>query len=123
MPKKILNIVLALLLMVAITGFTISKHYCGNHLFSVSVFKTEKCRCGDKCKDCHTIFKQVKISDNYSVPEVVNSGTPTSFDLHSVSSIELITFTHSVLSATFFFIKAPPFSSKNPIALLQSFRC
>jgi hypothetical protein len=120
MLKKVVHIALVLLLTAATTGFTISKLYCGNHLVAISIFKPVKCNCGDK--DCHTNIKQIKVTDNYSVSEVVHSGIPTSFDLPSVSSIALVTFTHPALAATFFSIKAPPFSSKNPIALLQSFR-
>ena len=120
MLKKIAHIALILLLTVATTGFTISKHYCGNYLVAVSIFKSVKCTCGDM--DCHTDIRQIKVSDNYSAPEVIHSGAPTSIDLPSVSFIELVTFTHPALSSAFFFLKAPPFSAKDPIALLQSFR-
>ena len=120
MLKKIAHIALILLLTVATTGFTISKLYCGNHLVAISIFKSIKCDCGDK--DCHTNVKQIKVSDNYAAPEVIHSGASTSFDLPAVSFIELVTFTHPALSSAFFFLKAPPFSAKNPIALLQIFR-
>ena len=121
MLKKIAHIVLILLLTVATTGFTISSHYCGNHLVAVSIFKLDKCNCGDK--DCHTDVRQIKVSDNYSTPEAIHSVAPTSIDLPSVVLVEIITFTHSSLSSAFFFLKAPPFTAKNPIALLQSFLC
>lgn len=120
MLKKIAHIALILLLTVATTGFTISSHYCGNHLVAVSVFKLDKCDCGNK--DCHTNVKQIKVTDNYSAPEIIHSGTSTSFDLPTVSFIELVTFTHPALSSAFFFLKAPPFSEVNPLALLQTFR-
>lgn len=120
MLKKIVHIVLILLLTVATTGFTITKHYCDNHLVAVSIFKTVKCACGDK--DCHTDIRQIKVSDNYSAPEVIHSGAPTSFDLPSVVLVEFEAFTHPALSSAFFSIKAPPFTAKNHIALLQSFR-
>ena len=120
MLKKIAHIALILLLTVATTGVTISSHYCGNHLVAVSIFKSVKCDCGDK--DCHTDIRQIKVSDNYSAPEAIHSGAPTSFDLPSAVFVEIVTFTHPSLSSAFFFIKAPPFVAKNPIELLQSFR-
>lgn len=121
MLKKIAHIAMILLLTVATTGFTISKLYCGNHLVEVSIFKLIKCGCGDK--DCHTNVKQIKVSDNYSAPEVIHSGASTSFDLPLVGFIELETLTRPALSSAFFCVKAPPYSAKNPIALLQSFLC
>ena len=122
MLKKIAHIVLILLLTVATTGFTISSHYCGNQLVAVSIFKLDKCNCGDK--DCHTDVRQIKVSDNYSAPEAIHSDALTSIDLPSVSFLELITLTHPALtSSAFFSVKAPPYSAKNPIALLQSFLC
>jgi len=122
MLKKIAHIALILLLTVATTGFTISRHYCGNQLVAVSIFKLDKCTCGDK--DCHTDIRQIKVSDNYSAPETIHSDAPTSIDLPSVSFIEFVTLTHPALTSyAFFSIKAPPHTAKNPIALLQSFLC
>lgn len=123
MLKKIVHIVLVLLLTVATTGFTINKHYCGNHLFSVSVFKAEKCDCGDKCKDCHTNVKQVKVSDNYSAPEVLHPEAQTSADIFFVYTSEFLFSTYPVVASTVVFLKAPPPGYQNFFALYQSFRC
>jgi hypothetical protein len=121
MLKKIADIALILLLIVATTGITIGRHYCGNHLVAVSLFKWDHCGCGDK--DCHTVIRQIKISDTYSEPELIHSTTLTSLELPSIIVVDFGSFTHPELSATFFFIKAPPLSAKNPFAFLQSFRC
>jgi len=123
MLKKIVHIVLVLLLTVATTGFTISKHYCGEHLFSVSIFSAEKCSCGNQCKDCHTNIKQVKVSDNYSAPEVIHPEAPTSTDVLFVYNNGFSTFTYPTIITTFFLLKAPPPGAQNPLALFQSFRC
>ena len=121
MLKKIAHIALIILLTVATTGFTISRHYCGNHLVAVSIFKTVKCACGDK--DCHTDIRQIKVSDNYSAPEVIHSDAPTSIDLPSVVFVEFVAFTHPTFSPAFFSIKAPPLSAKDTFAFLQTFLC
>ena len=121
MLKKIAHITLILLMVVATTGFTINKHYCGKHLVSVSYVKMGRCTCGDK--DCHTEIKLMKVTDNYSASELIHTGNPTSFYLPVVIYVETTALVGVALTSAYFFIKAPPNSSKNPFALLQTFRC
>jgi hypothetical protein len=121
MLKKITHITLILLLIVATTGVTISRHYCGNHLVAVSLFKTDKCACGDK--DCHNVLKQIKVTDHYSVSEVLHSAVPISFDLPAFV-FEGFTFPfHASSSYAFLFFKPPPLHNEKTLYLLQSFRC
>lgn len=120
MLKKIAHLAMIVLLTVATTGFTISKLYCGNRLIAISIFKSIKCNCGDK--DCHTNIKLIKVSDNYSAPEVIHCGVSSWFDIPVVGFIELASYKHPALSSAFFSNKAPPFFKKNPIELLQFFR-
>ena len=123
MLKKIIHIVFGILLIVATTGFTISKHYCGNHLFSVSIFKADNCGCGDKCKDCHTDLKVVKVTDNFPAPDAIHPDAPTTADLFTVYNIDFSFFTSSAITTAFALLKAPPPGNQNFFALLQSFRC
>ena len=48
--------------MISTTGFTISKHYCGNNLISVSVFTEAEfcCEEGDCCKNENTSVEPIK---------------------------------------------------------------
>ena len=123
MLKKIVHIVFGILLVVATTGFTISKHYCGNHLFSVSIFKADKCGCGDNCKDCHTILKLVKVTDNYSAPDAIHPDAPISAALFTVNPIDFSFFTSPAVTTAFTLLKAPPPGTRNSFAFLQTFRC
>ena len=123
MLKKIIHIVFGILLIVATTGFTITRHYCGNQLFSVSIFKADKCGCGDKCKDCHTNQKLVKVTDNFPAPDVTHPDAPTTTDLSIVYNIDFSTFTFPAVTTAFTLLKAPPPGNQNAFALLQSFRC
>jgi len=123
MLKKIIHIVFGILLIVATTGFTISKHYCGNHLFSVSIFSVDKCGCGDKCKDCHTNLKLVKVTDNFSAPDAVHPDAPISADLFTAFNSDFSFFTSPAVTTAFVLLKAPPPGNQNSFALLQSFRC
>jgi hypothetical protein len=121
MLKRITHIALILLLIVATTGVTISRHYCGNYLIAVSLFKSVKCACGDK--DCHNEIKQIKVTDNYSASEVLHSSNPLSIEIPSVVFAGLGVFHNPAYSSSFFFIKAPPLQYEKTLSLLQSFRC
>src|ERR1035437_2636133 len=121
MLKKITHITLILILIMATTGVTISRHYCGNHLVAISLFKSVKCACGDK--DCHNVLKQIKVTDNYSASEVLHSDAPISFDLPSFVFEGLTYPTYAGYSFAFFFLKSPPLHDEKTLYLLQSFRC
>jgi hypothetical protein len=123
MLKKITHIVFGLLLIVATSGFTISKHYCGNQLFSVSILHAKVCNCGDKCKDCHTDIIQVKVYDDFAAPDVLHPEAPTTSDLFIISNIDFSTFTFPAITTAYYLLKAPPPGNQNTFALLQSFRC
>jgi hypothetical protein len=115
--------VFGILLIVATTGFTISKHYCGNQLSSVSIFNAEKCGCVGLCHHCHTVIKQVKVADDYSAPDAIHPDAPFSTDLNFVYNIDLSNFTFPSASTSYILLEAPPPGKQNPFALLQSFRC
>jgi len=59
--KKISNIILAIILLVSTTGFTLSKHYCGGKLESVEV-NAEAESCCDSPYCCHTETEFNKLS-------------------------------------------------------------
>ncbi|MDP4184584.1 MAG: hypothetical protein Q8862_05410 [Bacteroidota bacterium] len=65
MIKKVSHIILALLLILATAGLTISKHYCGNNLVSVSLSGQDKSCCGDNCGCCHTKTTHVQVSETF----------------------------------------------------------
>jgi hypothetical protein len=123
MLKKFVHILFGVLLIVATTGFTISKHYCGNQLFSVSIFKADNCDCGNKCKDCHTDLKVVKVTDNFATPDAIHPDMPSTADLFTVNNLDFSFFTSPAITTAFILMKAPPPGNQNSFALLQSFRC
>ena len=123
MLKKFVHILFGILLIVATTGFTISKHYCGNQLFSVSIFKADNCGCGNKCKDCHTDLKVVKVTDNFATPDAIHPDMPSTADLFTVYNLDFSFFTSPAITTAFILMKAPPPGNQNSFALLQSFRC
>lgn len=64
MFRKLLNILISVLLLVSTTGFSISKHYCGDHLVSVKVFvQDEQCCSMPDC--CHTESSFAQLDDDF----------------------------------------------------------
>ena len=67
MLKKISQIFLAILFMVTTMGMTVSKHYCGSSLQSVSVFSEIDPCCDMDTGCCHDEQVNIEIEDDYSV--------------------------------------------------------
>lgn len=66
MLRKTGHIILLILFMVSTMGMTISKHYCGDHLKSVSILSpTDKC-CDIPVGCCHDENISIEIEKDYS---------------------------------------------------------
>jgi hypothetical protein len=80
MLKRISHIVLSVLLLASTMGLTISKHYCGDSLISISVLIEAEscCETGDCCHD-ETNFYQV--DDDFSQASVSESLVSAEIDL------------------------------------------
>ncbi|MFB6318587.1 hypothetical protein [Saccharicrinis sp. FJH54] len=71
--RLIVNIAVSLMMIVATTGITISKHYCHNHLVDVSVnHHSDKC-CDTGCNSCKDEVSSYKVTDNFLGPDVMAS--------------------------------------------------
>lgn len=65
MFRKILNSIVIVALIIGTTGVSISKHYCGNTLVSVSLNHQDK-GCGMKGNCCHSETVLYKVTDNFA---------------------------------------------------------
>jgi len=65
MIRKTINILFILLWTITTTGFTISRHYCGDMLVSVSVNNDAKSCCGSENGCCHNENQRFEIKDNF----------------------------------------------------------
>lgn len=66
--KNIVTFILALVVLFSTTGFTISKHYCGNNLVSVTINDNAKSCCDSALGNCcHTENKHYQVQDDFSV--------------------------------------------------------
>jgi hypothetical protein len=81
MLKKTGHIILTLLVLVATTGLTFSKHYCGNELKSVKFFSEAKLCCSGPCKCCHNETVTVKISDDFSANSFLFDFCQSAFEI------------------------------------------
>jgi hypothetical protein len=65
--KSFSHIILSILLLIATTGLSYSKHYCGNELKSVSIYSEAKSCCDGPCNCCHNESGTIKVTDNFSL--------------------------------------------------------
>lgn len=70
MIKNIGHIVFAIFMLVTTAGVTISKHYCGNNLQSISVVLEAKNCCDIPSGCCHNEEVTLKIQDDFS-PSII----------------------------------------------------
>lgn len=125
MIKKTTHIIIAAILILATTGFTISRHYCMGSLVSVSINHTSKDCCGNgHCNKCHNESQVFKVSADFltslshaseaSVFHVLFTSADVAFDLLNSNNSSIFQITP--------LIKWKPTCSDRS-ALLQIFRC
>lgn len=68
MFRAILNIIIAANLFVTTTGFTISRHYCGDELSSIAIDHKAPSCCDSSCHKCHTEEHFVKLKQDLTTP-------------------------------------------------------
>ena len=90
MIKKVGNIVIILLLLVATGGIPITRHYCGSAEVSFSVYSTPKLCCDRNCDKCHDVLKFSKVNDDFEATFSITTQSLTDvFTLHASSFISL----------------------------------
>lgn len=125
MLKRITHIIMALFLMVATTGVTLSMHYCGGELVSTSINKEAKTCCDGTGGCCENKTVHFEVEDDYVSPvQVTNIQTieldilfpilfVLNFDLSIDEEIEQVAFYDS----------SPPPTIQTRLALLQTYLC
>ena len=90
MIKRISNIVIIILLLVATGGIPVTRHYCGSAEKSLSVFSTPKDCCNSHCAKCHNVFKFTKVNDNFEAGSTISAQSITELTtLHAAFFINL----------------------------------
>jgi hypothetical protein len=125
MFRKLIHLVLTFTLILATSGITVTRHYCGDKLESISVNSIHKSCCGANCPFCHNITHSYKVKDNFYASDF-------KIDTSKVINLNWLAFpTHPVLS----FVRNPfsgkqdfsplilPITSGPSLEFLQEFRC
>jgi len=125
MLQKIIHIALALLLLVSTTGVTISMHYCGDDLISMSVTGEVESCCADDCGCCENESIHLEVEDDYVSPIIVQSNTSVELDILFpvlfMLSAELSTEVN--VTAKHFNDTSPPLTLQKRLSLLQTYLC
>ncbi len=73
MIKRVGNIVIMMLLLIATGGIPITRHYCGSDEHGFSVYSTPKSCCNGHCDKCHNVFKFSKVDDAFEAESSVTT--------------------------------------------------
>ena len=83
MLKGVLNTIVLIILLITTTGFTISRHYCGDSLVSVAIDREAEPCCEDDTGDCCHNESETFILEGDFMPVIFN------YDFHELTVIEL----------------------------------
>ncbi|NQU35201.1 MAG: hypothetical protein HQ521_18400 [Bacteroidetes bacterium] len=120
MFKKISHILFALIILITSVGVTVSKHYCGSTLKSVSVIVAPEpcCEIPDGC--CHDESITIKMENDFSVTSFFVDFTQLALELPAM--VELIQDEYSGFEPiTRFIHKPPPLTTQTVLSYLQSY--
>lgn len=124
--KRATVILLLVSYLIPAIGITVSAHYCGGKLASVSLelLGTEKCKCGSKKmkKDCcKTKTCTFKIKDEQQQTPQLAIDFSKSFSVHhAIIQNETNSFFSSTVEAELYKHHSPPLLLKQPLYILNS---
>jgi len=126
MFRKLMHISISILLLTVTAGFSISKHYCGPRLVSVSVnHEAESCCDMEGTSNCcHNETKSFQLDEDFTTSSVYQNDSLKSIDLFIVNLI--ITDLHSVsedYQQVFVPESPPPKDTQTVLSRLQSYLC
>jgi len=120
MIKKATHIIMILFLLLATSGITISKHYCGSNLRSVSLI-TVPDPCCDTEGCCHTDTDIFQVKDDFSISALNFDFDNVSVDVLPVKYIVSTPGLADKMAKNIYHdIHSPP-GIRNVLALVQSF--
>jgi len=123
--KRTGNIIVILLLLVATSGVSITRHYCGQSFVSFSLFSTPKPCCGSDCNKCHNENSFNKVTDNFTISSseagksvITINPIQTNFIIVLSELLPAIPIAVTINSRKFLFLKTGEF----PVSF-GNFRC
>ena len=126
MLRKTTNIVLILLWTITTTGFTISKHYCGERLVSVTInHSLDTSCCGPERGCCHNEKESIQLKNDYiAAQEFEELSTPEQENLFPVIYSYISNIPVKIKDQTKYYRNShPPPKLSVILSELQTFRC
>ena len=87
MTRKILHISISVILLVATTGITVSKHYAGGKLFSVSITGEAKSCCEHDCDCCDNSVDTYRLTADYIISANTYPADEPVVDLRDINNV------------------------------------
>lgn len=124
MFRNIFHIILTLFLIISISGFSISKHYCGHQLVSVKINQEAKACCDDTGGCCHNQTDFFQLDEDFEVlpvleNELIKTATLFAFYYIIVDHLFDLNGTTDVLITD----SPPPKDLQMVLSGLQSYLC
>lgn len=120
MLNKIAHILVALFFLGTATGMTLTKHYCGTALKSISVDSMPDNCCGAASKCCHNESFTIKIENDFSL--ITNNFDFSALAITLPNSIELleneVVVTKSIINTN---TEGPPPKIQRVLSKLQAY--
>jgi hypothetical protein len=123
MMKKILNITLILILTLVTMGFSVSQHYCGGQLVSVSVNETAESCCGPVGTCCQNEIIHLQLDDDFVVEATYELLNPADqeFFFYAFPIVLTNELSQKITVEEKFSDFSPPLDLKIYLASLQTF--
>ncbi|HSH52940.1 MAG TPA: hypothetical protein VK982_14535 [Bacteroidales bacterium] len=125
MFRALSHILVSLLLMISITGFAVSKHYCGNEQISVEINKEAFFCCDMEQNCCHNETDYYQLEDDFFV-----SAYHLVKELSEQESLFPVLYTYlniEIYNNDSLFVKTtespPPKKNHDRLSFLQSYLC
>ncbi len=125
MLKSFIHIILAIVMLISTMGMTVSKHYCGGNLVSVSLFENADdsscCNMGD-C--CHEETRTYQVKEDFSIPAILTVPVLAELDIlgHDLFTNEALTAPELETETSFFSEIPPLLPIQKALALKQVYR-
>ncbi len=123
MLRKAVNIILAVIFLVATIGINISMHYCGGEFVSASIVQAEDTCCDGMAGCCENKTIHIEVSEKYvkatQFENVKFAVQDLLFPLLIVSNVELLG--EASLSNLHLLGAAPPPTIQTILSLLQTY--
>lgn len=123
MVKKITHIIFAIVLLVASMGFTVSKHYCHNHLVSTAIDKeAESCGMNGNCCKTETVLMQLNEDAVTNATLTVPANVVTSIQpLAVIHLLSLLVDVQTLEEIFHEYISPPPRTIQTVLSKIQTY--